>query len=301
MRAIAILNAKAGLVLQKGEAVANLVAEGFRAQGHAIDVTCVEPDAIEAAIDEVVARGDLDTLIIGGGDGTQSLAAAKLAGTSIALGILPFGTVNLLGRDLGIPLDVSEAVAAVGKAQPVRIDLAEVNGRLFHSLLGLGFFAKMASERQRARQHIPFARWLAFLLALARTLLRHGAMRIVIEADGKEDVRRSSAVLVTNNHYEEQPLHRTRIDQGKLEINIVRGAAIGSLLRAGMDLVAGRWRTRNSIEQIAATEVTIRMRRRQVRASIDGEEVELTTPLRLHIKPKALLVLRPERSEAKAT
>ena len=125
----------------------------------------VAPEEIEAAIDTSAATLGIDTIIIGGGDGTQSLAATKLAGKEIALGVLPFGTVNLLGRDLGIPLAIEEAVKALAGAEPVAIDLAEVNGRLFHSLLGLGFFARMASERQRARHQFPFARSIAFRAA----------------------------------------------------------------------------------------------------------------------------------------
>ena len=47
MRAIAILNAKAGLVLQHGETIADAVRDGFRACGHTIDVACVAPEQIE--------------------------------------------------------------------------------------------------------------------------------------------------------------------------------------------------------------------------------------------------------------
>ena len=293
MRAIAILNAKAGLCLQHGEGIEKIVADAFRAAGHAIDVTCVAPSEIESAIDMAVDRADIDTLIIGGGDGTQSLAAGKLAGRDIALGVLPFGTVNLLGRDLGIPLEIEEAVNALAAAERVQIDLAEVNGRLFHSLLGLGFFAQLAGERQRARQQFPFARSIAFAVALCRAIARAGSMQIGFEADGVHTTRRSAAILITNNRYREQPLKRPRLDEGLLEINIVRGVRQATLLRAGFDLVAGRWRREDSTEQIAVREVEIVARRRQIRASLDGEDVVLASPLKLRVRPRALTVLKP--------
>src|SRR5688500_5456602 len=214
MRAIAILNAKAGLCLQHGEGIERTVMDAFRDAGTSIEVTCVEPQQIEAAIEAAAARSDIDTLIIGGGDGTQSLAASKLMGKNIALGILPFGTVNLLGRDLNIPLEVEDAVKALPGAERVQIDLAEVNGRIFHSLLGLGFFARLAGERQRAREQIPFARALAFVVAVTRTVFRVGGIDVAFEADGgARTVRHSSAVLITNNRYRETPLHRDRIDE----------------------------------------------------------------------------------------
>jgi diacylglycerol kinase family enzyme len=293
MRAVAILNAKAGFVLQQGEAIVEAVAQAFRDCGHSIEVACVEPGEIEAAIDKAVVRGDIDTLVIGGGDGTQGLAAAKLAGQDIALGVLPFGTVNLLGRDLEIPLELDDAVKALAGAERATIDLGEVNGRVFHSLIGLGFFARMADERQRARKQIPFARSLAFLLALSRAILRVGTMEVAFEADGRRTTRRCAAVMITNNRYREQPIRRARLDEGVLEINIVRGARQAALLRAGFDLVAGRWRRADSIEQIVAREVTITARRTRIHASIDGERVALTVPLKVQIRPQALTVLRP--------
>jgi diacylglycerol kinase family enzyme len=293
MRAVAILNAKAGLVLQHDERITQIVADGFRNAGHDIDVTCVEPTEIEASIERALARADIDTLIIGGGDGTQTLVASKHAGTDIALGVLPFGTVNLLGRDLGIPLDVEDAVKALATAERTRIDLAEVNGRLFHSLLGLGFFARLANERQRARRQFPFARTIAFVVALGRAILRIGTVQVAFEADGIEATRRSSAVLITNNRYREAPLRRPRLDEGVIEINIVRGARHVALLRAGFDLVAGRWRHEDSTEQIAAPEATITTRRRRIRASLDGEDVVLASPLRLRVRPQVLTVLKP--------
>jgi diacylglycerol kinase family enzyme len=298
MRAIAILNARAGLVLQHGEAIADTVRDGFHACGHSIDVECVAPEEIEGAIDRAAARTDIDTLIIGGGDGTQNLAASKLAGKNIALGVLPFGTVNLLGRDLGIPLEIEAAVKALATAEPARIDLAEVNGRLFHSLIGLGFFARMASERQKARHQFPFARSLAFIVALARAVSRVGAMEVTFETDGKRVTRHSSAILITNNRYREQPIRRHRLDEGSIEINIVRGAQQATLLRAGFDVVAGRWRRSDKIDQIAVREVTIIARRSKVRASLDGEPVVLEAPLKIGVKPSALLVLRPSAADA---
>ena len=87
---------------------------------------------------------DHDTVVIGGGDGSVSAAVDALAPTGKTLGVLPCGTLNLLARDLGMPDDVDAAIAALARATPRRIDLASLNGRLFHSLSGLGFFSQMA-------------------------------------------------------------------------------------------------------------------------------------------------------------
>ena len=78
-------------------------------------------------------------------------------------------------------------------------------------------------------------------------------------------------MLITNNRYRESPLHRVRIDEGLLEINIVRGGHAAALLKAGFDLVAGRWRREDLTKQVAVREVTITTRRKYLHASVDGE------------------------------
>src|ERR1044072_819581 len=93
------------------------------------------------------ALGPHDTAIVGGGAASLSPAAAAFAASDKVPGALPFGTMNLLARDLGMPLDLHEAVAALATAQARRIDLAEINGRPFHTLSGLGFFSQMARAR----------------------------------------------------------------------------------------------------------------------------------------------------------
>ena len=52
-----------------------------------------------------------DVVLAAGGDGTIRAAAEALYGGSVPLGILPCGTVNVLARELGIPL--SDPAAAV--------------------------------------------------------------------------------------------------------------------------------------------------------------------------------------------
>src|SRR5690606_35188167 len=152
-----------------------------------------------------------EAVIVGGGDGSQNLAAVLLAGTGKALGVLPLGTMNLLARDLDMPFDLTEAVDALADAQVDCIDLGDLNGRAFHSLAGLGFLARMAHERQRARADVPFARWLAFALAFLRAISQVDRMSLQIETESGKLVRRCSAVLVTNNIYREAEWTRRRM------------------------------------------------------------------------------------------
>ncbi|MCL4767666.1 MAG: diacylglycerol kinase [Hyphomicrobiaceae bacterium] len=293
MRAVAIVNAEASAVLEAGPSLAEDIARRFLDQGTALELLLAGPGEIGNAVRRAAARHDIDAVIVGGGDGSQSLAASLLAGTGKALGVLPLGTVNLLARDLDVPLDMTDAVDALAHARVAQVDLGELNGRTFHSIAGLGFPARMARERQRARRAIPFARWLAFLLALIRALARIDRMSLVIETGTGRVARRCSALLVTNNIYRETEWTRRRMSDGLLEVHIVSGWAWPPLAWAGFDVVLGRWRQSGRIESILAREVVISTRRPRVAVSIDGEVVYERSPLVFRVRRGALKVLEP--------
>lgn len=293
MRTIAIVNAKASAVLQAGPTIAEDIAQRFREQGYDLELQLVEPAEIERSLRRAAADPETEAVIVGGGDGSHSLAASLLAGTEKALGVLPLGTVNLLARDLDMPLGLLEAVDALGGARVEAIDLGRVNGRTFHSLAGLGFLARMAHERQRARGDVPFARWLAFGLAFCRALTRTDRMALVIETESGSLSRRCSAVLVTNNIYRETEWSRRRMNDGLLELHIVNGGNWLPLAKAGFDVMLGRWRQTGHIESMPARRVTIKTRRRRVALSIDGEVAHESPPLVFSVRRNALKVLRP--------
>ena len=88
-----------------------------------------------------VADGS-DTVFACGGDGTIHDVIQGLAGTPVALAILPFGTANALAHDLRIPLRPSAAaqVAVEGKSTVRRIPLGQIeyedfNGKTVRALL----------------------------------------------------------------------------------------------------------------------------------------------------------------------
>ena len=300
MRAVAVINAQASAVLELGPDIVDGVESQFRARGHEIELQLVSAKEIESALKDAAARRDVEAVIVGGGDGSQSAAASLLAGTNKALGVLPLGTMNLLARDLDMPFDPREAVGALAGAYVDTIDLGELNGRTFHSLAGLGFLARMARERQRARGELPFARWLAFALAFWRAISRTDRMSLEIETESGKLLRRCSAVLVTNNIYREAEWTRKRISDGLLEVHIVSGWTRLPLVKAGFDVMLGRWRQVGRIESIPAREIVITPRRRRVPVSLDGEVVYERSPLHFRVRQAALKVLRPAGSPPSA-
>ena len=92
-----------------------------------------------------VADGS-DTVFACGGDGTIHDVIQGLAGTPVALAILPFGTANALAHDLGIPLrPIAAAQAAVdGKSKLRRIPLGRIEYEDFNGQPAARYFTVAA-------------------------------------------------------------------------------------------------------------------------------------------------------------
>ncbi len=123
------------------------------------DVTPVWPngpaEARQAAADAVVEGYDVVAAM--GGDGVVHQIAGALLGSNTALGIIPAGTTNVLGRILGLPAKPRAAaeVIATGSASPIEVSRVEVGGPegsfddvvLFAA--GIGFDAAVVERAER--------------------------------------------------------------------------------------------------------------------------------------------------------
>lgn len=295
-RIIALLNARAGTLIDNGpERIRAELETALAARAQEVSVHLLKPRDMPRAIDQA-ARGEHDAVIVGGGDGSVSIAAAALSGSAKTLGVLPFGTINLLATDLGMPSEPHAAIAALAHAAPRQIDLASVNGRPFHSLSGLGFFSQMARAREETRGH-PLGRLVGVGLAAMLAINRTTRFALEVSADGTRVHLDALAVLVTNNVFGPD-WRRERLDGGVLEMHVAEDMTALGLLKASADLLSGAWRANPGIRSIVAREVTIdKLRRRtwDVRrrawAATDGELTREHVPLRYAILPRSLTVL----------
>lgn len=104
------------------------------------------------------AAGGATLVVAAGGDGTVNSVAAGLAGTGVAMGILPLGTANDLARELGIPRDLDAAAQRLVEGTPRSVDLGEVNGRPFCTVGGNALTAQTTLMVSRLKSGAPVVR-----------------------------------------------------------------------------------------------------------------------------------------------
>lgn len=290
MNPIVLVNSSAGTAVQfSARALCARIGRAFDEAGRPCEVRRIDPSGLAAALDSAVeARRPV---VVAGGDGSVAAAVQRFAGTGIPLGVLPLGTYNLLAQDLGMSSDLDEAVRQLASAEERRIDLGKVGRkRLFHTLGGLGYFSRVARQRAEIRKTIP-NRLIGAAVAAFRSLTTGGNLDVEIEADGRREMFRTPAVLVTNNLVDPGSWRRGRLDRGMLEINVVRGDIALPLLRGGFAALMGSWRESAEVVTWQAPRITLNFRRPRVFLNLDGELIRPRTPLHFEIVPGALTVL----------
>jgi YegS/Rv2252/BmrU family lipid kinase len=291
-QALVLLNARAGALIDLGvDRARGALAAALKGRTERVEVRLVKPARLRDEI-ERAANSSISTLVVGGGDGSVSCAVNALAGTGKTLGVLPFGTMNLFAHDLGLPADIEASIEALASAKPRLVDLAQVNGRYFHSLSGLGFFSQMARAREEVRGH-KLGRLFGVAIAAMRALRRTEPFTLDISTEERREQVEALAVLITNNRFGPD-WRRSRLDEGVLEIHIVEHDGALSKLKASANLIAGTWRNdddTDGIRSITARHVVIERERSRTYASTDGELRRETIPLRYAIKRGALKVL----------
>jgi diacylglycerol kinase (ATP) len=129
-------------------------------------------------LDRVPADGH-DLEVVGGGDGTVSYAAGRVAGTNVALGVLPLGTANDFARTLQIPNNLAEACATVADGKVVDIDLGRANGEPFLNVASVGLSVAVTEALSpRLKRYIGP---LAYSIATLRAYARHKPFRARLE------------------------------------------------------------------------------------------------------------------------
>lgn len=293
-----VVNRHAGTVRSMGEAaVRDLIAAAF---GDDADIALLDGSEIEGHIRHLVEAGGVDRLVVGGGDGTLASAAGLVAGTGVAIGLLPLGTMNLIARTIGMDADPAAALAQLREAEAKRVDAGRANGRLFLHHVSFGLQPRMVRIRERLGYRSRLTKILAAARATVAVLLNPRSLRLGLTLDGEQAELRTPGLIVSNNPYENATmLKQARLDGGVLGVYALAPMALPAYLRLAFDVLRGRWQDNVNVTEMRAKRVRLvrhrRLRRdsRSIQATLDGELTLLSLPLIIESEPAALTLLVP--------
>jgi diacylglycerol kinase family enzyme len=297
IRTSVIINASAGAGYSAEWA--NDIRDKFNDGGLDATVTLARSgtEIIEAARRAVTQQ--LHIVVAGGGDGTINAVAAELAGTDIALGVLPLGTLNHFAKDLKIPQLLDDAVRNIINGHRARIDVGEVNGRIFLNNSSLGMYPDIVRDREKQQRRLGRGKWPAFMRATMMALRRYPFLYVKLNVDNKPHHRSTPFVFIGNNQYEMEGFNigaRRRLDAGQLSLYVAQRTGRWGLFRLAVNALFVRLRQAKDFDMLTAREIVIETRMKRLRVATDGEVTIMDTPLRYCIRTGALLVITPENT-----
>ena len=241
---------------------------------------------------EQAVRDGAELVFACGGDGTVMAVAGALAGTDVALAVLPAGTGNLLAANLGLSTDAATGVQVALDGGRRRIDVGMADDTCFVVMAGMGFDAQMlAGTSETAKKRIG---WLAYVGGAVRHL-RDRPMRARIVLDGGSPMPRRPRTVIVGNVGRLQGgvrlLSKADPADGKLNVAVLSPNNMRHWALLAWAVVRRRERV-PLMETFTAERVWIVSNRSQPR-QLDGDLIEPGKSLKIHVRPRALLLCVP--------
>jgi diacylglycerol kinase family enzyme len=297
MRAIAILNRDAGTLRTTNlEAYVTAFEAAFAAKGHEVVCRVVDGRDVIKALEEVAADESADALIIAGGDGSVSAAAAIAWKRGVPLGVVPAGTMNLFARAAGLPLNVHAVPAVLADWNIVAADICDADGHPFVHQFSAGMHARMVRLREKMVYRSRLGKLAANLRASLGVALNPPSFDVAYTVGGRRETLRVSAISVSNNPFGPSPiLVPERLDGGHLGLYLAGRLDWRGAIKLAFDILRGRLKENVAVRAELVDEVELHFpkRKRSAHCVLDGELLPLPRTIRIRIHPGELKIFAP--------
>jgi diacylglycerol kinase (ATP) len=207
-------------------------------------------------------------VVAAGGDGTVNEVVNGLAGSSVHLGVLPAGTMNVFAKEHGLPTGLAAACAVIREGRVKEIDLAAANDTHFIQLAGIGLDAQIVKETPWESKKTLGP--VSYLLSAAAIAVRTPPT-IIVEAAG--EVREGCFVLIGNGRYYGSKLvlfPEARTDDGLLDILIFKNLGYLDIARYLGGVLLGKHTALSDVSYFQAPSARIHSTE-EIPIEVDGE------------------------------
>jgi len=243
------------------------------------------------------AEGGCDLVVAVGGDGTVNEVINGLTGLGVPLGILPLGSVNVLARELRIPLNLRRAAQVLVEGTVRNIDLGMAMGRYFTLMAGFGFDAEVVSSVHPPVKDIIGPS--AYVFKSLEALTYYHATDMTIEMDGRIYKTKAFTVIIGNSSMYAYPLKITPhacMDDGLLDICVFERPITDRIgfLHQLVDIFRKRHLHHPDVQYFRARHVVIRSEP-EILMQLDGDLFG-NTPAEVSIVPGVLPLMVPQQA-----
>jgi YegS/Rv2252/BmrU family lipid kinase len=275
-------------------------------QGWEIEIETTQSGEHITELASLAARERMDALFVVGGDGSVNRAIRGLIGTGTALGVLPAGTANVWGQELGLPglswtrlMGLEESAHRLATAQVSAVDVGTCNQIPFLLWAGVGldaFIVHRIEPRTPLEKHFAVVQYVASAVWTA-SLWRGLNLRVV--SDGKALSGHFVLAVVSNIHlyaggYAELSPD-ARLDDGSMDLWLFEGKSLEDTVQQAWDLWAGRHTRSDRVHRIPFREISLESDS-PMYLQVDGEPEDCRGRVTVEVLPQALRILVPEKA-----
>ena len=231
-------------------------------------------------------NGDIDGVLVIGGDGMVHLAIQQLRNSGIPLALIPAGTGNDFARSLNLPLGKPvELLRRYLTTKPDLIDLGEVNGKTFAEILSTGFDSVVNERANRMR-------WIKgrmkYNIAIALELSTFTPKEYEFRIDGVSFKTKAMLIAVGNGVSYGGGMKVTpqaKLDDGLFDIMVLGPVSKVEFLKVFPSVFSGEHITHPAVKILQGRDVEIHA---DAVAYADGERIG-DLPIRATVIPRSLL------------
>lgn len=258
----------------------------FIGKNEVIEIFELKKDCTIHKIKQIIDKAKADKVVAVGGDGTLKLVAECLLETETPIGIIPAGSANGMAKELGIPLDLTDALKLILEGKPKQIHAVSINDELCIHLADIGYNAyiikKFDELETRGMWTYAKAAWQAFW--------HHRKMDVEFTIDNKLVKQKAAMVVIANakkygTGFEINP--DGKLDDDVFEVIIVKDYAVMEILKIWATKIP--WNPKK-IELFHIKQLKITTKH-NVHFQIDGEYMGKVKAINAKIIPKAIKVI----------
>ncbi|GAB3671865.1 lipid kinase [Salinisphaera aquimarina] len=287
LRALLLINRQS----RQGEANAQAARDTL--EGLGVDVLLgdfAKPEDVAEEIDQYA--DDVDTIVLGGGDGTLNLAAASVLRSGKPMGVLPLGTANDFARTLLIPTDLEGACRNVVDGVVHPVDLGQCNDIYFVNVASIGLAVRACEYRSDVAK-----RWFGALGYASNVFSAYRdteAFDVEVRCGDERHQLHSIQLAIGNGRYFGGGLavaSDAALDDGRLDLYSLKPQSLGKLIGMLPSLVRGPDKSVQGVQLLEGTEFHVSTGQ-PMPINTDGE-ILTETPATFRVLPGALSVKVP--------
>lgn len=217
-----------------------------------------------------------DSVTVFGGDGTIDEVVKGMGENMLPIGIIPFGTANVLALDLQIPFNPVSAAETIARGRKKRIDVGYLNGEPFLLMVSSGLDA-FAVHNLNLKAKRYFGK-IAYVLSAMWSALTYRArkVKVILGEEGIQD--RGYLAIISNSRYYGGRFtidRQTRIDDGLLDVILFKKSSILEIFRLLAGFLTQTHRRMSDVAFYRARHIHLTSNRK-IYMQKDGDKVPFT-------------------------